>query len=468
MISLNAQVGIGTNTPASSLDIIASDVLAPANTDGILIPRMDEFPLIDPTIAQDGMLVFISGNGAAIRGFYFWNNGATSWDEIGGVSGWLKTGNTDIVNGTNYIGTGASTNVDVAFRRNNAAAGKIGSSSTSIGVGALNNGASTNSTAYGNNALSVSTGNNNVAIGQNALQNSATTAQWNTAVGTGALRGINNAAAQSNTAVGYEAMTGAGNISNCVAIGYHALFQNRANNSTAIGHNALQGNTTQVGNTAIGYTALNNAGGTNNTALGFEAGFNATGSNNTCLGYQSGRFATGGSNNTFVGFQTGNATTGTNNTAIGFGAQVPTTSGNNQIRIGNTSVGYAGVQVAWTITSDKRLKTNTENSLLGLDFIKTVRPVSYFRKNDSSQKTEYGFIAQEVEDALKRHGDYNNGIVSKDDAGMYAVRYNDFIPITIKAIQEQQLLIELLQKTNAELKETNAIILERLEALENK
>jgi len=300
-----------------------------------------------------------------------------------------------------------------------------------------------------------------VAVGQNALLSSVTTAQWNTAVGTGALRGINSPAAQSNTAVGFESMTGTGNISNCVAIGYHALFQNRANNSTAIGYNALQGNTTQFGNTAVGWSAINNSSGSNITALGYEAAFNSTGSNNTCLGYQAGRFVNGGNNNTFVGFQNGNATTGSNNTSIGFQAQVPVAGGSNQVRIGNGAVNYAGVQVGWSITSDYRFKTNTQSSTLGLDFIKTLRPVSYFRNNDKSKKTEYGFIAQEVEAALNMHGDANNGIISKDDAGMYAVRYNDFISISVKAIQEQQVLIEELQKTNAAL-------LKRLEILEEK
>ena len=121
-----------------------------------------------------------------------------------------------------------------------------------------------------------------------------------------------------------------------------------------------------------------------------------------------------------------------------------------------------------TITPDKRFKTKTENSPLGLDFIKTLRPVSYIRKNDESKKTEYGFIAQEVETALKKAGDTNNGIISINDNGMYGVRYNDFISITVKAVQEQQELIEELQKTNAELMKTNAAILKRLEKLEKK
>ncbi len=55
-------------------------------------------------------------------------------------------------------------------------------------------------------------------------------------------------------------------------------------------------------------------------------------------------------------------------------------------------------------TSDRRLKSNILNSNLGLNFITKLRPVSYTRKNDENQKTEYGFIAQEVEELLKESG----------------------------------------------------------------
>jgi hypothetical protein len=173
--------------------------------------------------------------------------------------------------------------------------------------------------------------------------------------------------------------------------------------------------------------------------------------------------------NTAVGLNAGNAiTSGSDNVVIGANAQVPTASGSNQVRIGSTSIVYAGVQSAWTITSDKRWKNSIKDSPLGLDFIQSLRPVSYIRNNDINKKTEYGFIAQELETALINAGDPNNAIISKDDAGMYGVRYNDFISISVKAIQEQQEQIEELKKANEELQKMNAIILKRLEALEKK
>ena len=131
------------------------------------------------------------------------------------------------------------------------------------------------------------------------------------------------------------------------------------------------------------------------------------------------------------------------------------------MRLGNTAITYAATQVAWTITSDRRWKDNIQSSNLGLDFISQLRPVSYSRKNDDSKKTEYGFIAQELEATLTQFGATNNGIISKGDDGMYGVRYNDLLAPMVKAIQE-------LKVENEQLKQQNDMLLIRLKALEEK
>ena len=130
----------------------------------------------------------------------------------------------------------------------------------------------------------------------------------------------------------------------------------------------------------------------------------------------------------------------------------------NQVRIGNTSVTLASVQVAWTTTSDNRWKSNIQKSNLGLEFIKQLNPVFYTRKDvqDNGGKpiimgtttnptTEYGFIAQELKSTLNKFNAKDNGIISKDDAGMLGVRYNDLLAPMVKAIQEQQVMIEELK-----------------------
>ncbi len=76
---LLSQVGINTTSPNASLDIRTVDVSNPSITDGLLIPKMNEFPSADPTIAQDGMIVFATGAGSISKGYYYWNFNTTSW-----------------------------------------------------------------------------------------------------------------------------------------------------------------------------------------------------------------------------------------------------------------------------------------------------------------------------------------------------------------------------------------------------
>ena len=75
-----AQVGINTTNPNSILDIAASNSSSPSNIDGILIPRLSNFPSIaSMTTNQDGMLVFYTGTSFSGKGFYYWNHSSLSW-----------------------------------------------------------------------------------------------------------------------------------------------------------------------------------------------------------------------------------------------------------------------------------------------------------------------------------------------------------------------------------------------------
>ena len=216
--------------------------------------------------------------------------------------------------------------------------------------------------------------------------------------------------------------------------------------NVAIGTNALDSNIISGGNTAVGYDALQATTGDYNTAFGNSSLFSLlAGTSNCAFGY-----------NALTGL-----TSGVNNIGIGTNAVVPSSTGSNQMRLGNTAITYAATQVAWTITSDRRWKDNIQSSNLGLDFISQLRPVSYSRKNDDSKKTEYGFIAQELEATLTQFGATNNGIISKGDDGMYGVRYNDLLAPMVKAIQE-------LKVENEQLKQQNDMLLIRLKALEEK
>ena len=92
---LQAQVGIGTVTPEAQLDIRSSNQALPTNNDGILIPKIDEFPVTIPTAAQDGMMVFATGDGSVDKGFYYWDDALIAWVAVGTGSGgedWYEEG----------------------------------------------------------------------------------------------------------------------------------------------------------------------------------------------------------------------------------------------------------------------------------------------------------------------------------------------------------------------------------------
>ena len=315
----------------------------------------------------------------------------------GSVNAWSLLGSTGTIDGTNFIGS--TDNVPFSIRVNNQKAGRIDPSLFNNFFGYQS----------GN---SNSTGSRNSASGYRALY-SNTSGSVNTANGNSSL---------------YFNTTGSENTAN----GNAALYFNTSGNyNSAFGDYALYSNSIGIMNTASGTSALR---------------LNTTGSNNTANGYNSGSALSTGNNNTMIGNNSGSSVfNGSNNTMIGNNAQ-PTSGGvSNQIRIGDANITSAHIQVAWTISSDLRWKSDIKNTNLGLDFINKLRPVSYYRDKDESKKTEYGFIAQEIEEALTNSGAFNNGIITKNDKGMYGVRYNDFISIMVKAIQEQHQQIENLK-----------------------
>ncbi|WP_445454490.1 beta strand repeat-containing protein [Flavobacterium sp. 25HG05S-40] len=273
---VGAQVGIGTATPAATLDVTA---LNPTGTttgvDGIIIPRVTRERAQSMTGTPTSTMIYVSevvtGTAAGTTvnvtsvGFYFFNGAA--WERLGtGTSnGWTTIGNTGIVDGVNYLGTAALTNVDVAFRRNNLAAGKIGATSTSFGLGALTSGASTNSSAFGNNALAAnSTGAANVAIGTSALATN-TTSSNNTAVG---FSSLNANTAAGNSALGYRALGSNSSGANNTAVGFDAGFAlSSGSNNIMIGANTVAPSATGSDQLNIGNTIYGSIGATKNIGI---------------------------------------------------------------------------------------------------------------------------------------------------------------------------------------------------------
>src|SRR6478609_6315645 len=122
-----SQVGINTTNPQAQLDIKSSNQVTPSNTDGILIPKIDAFPLTNPTALQQGMMVYLTTLYAGKQpGFYYWDNVTVNWISLGGSaasSGWSLTGDAGTNSAVNFIGT--TDDNDLVFKRNNVISGKI-------------------------------------------------------------------------------------------------------------------------------------------------------------------------------------------------------------------------------------------------------------------------------------------------------------------------------------------------------
>jgi trimeric autotransporter adhesin len=374
--------------------------------------------------------------------------------------------------------TTASNNTAVGYQ--SLVANTTGTLNVAIGTGALDANTTANAnTAIGYDALGANTtGTENTSLGYNSGA-AVTTGIQNTLIGSRAGNAITTA--DSNTAVGYSSLSQNTTGNYNVAVGSVALLGNTTGSSnTAMGLSALEQNTTASNGTAIGFRALKlNTTGANNTALGFESLYaNTTASDNTAVGYQALITNTTGERNTAIGKSAGsNLTTGGENIFIGFDAGLTgspggnITSSNRYVLIGDENIQQAHIQVDWTVASDARDKTDFTALDLGLDFVKALAPVTYkwdkrskygdktaedydlnAQTPDGTHKEDWldiGFKAQEVE-ALEIAAGYtkdnNTNLVSShtSDGKQMGLQYSKFVPILVKAIQEQQVLIEAL------------------------
>lgn len=357
MSPIFAQVGINTTTPNAQLEIQSSNQTTPAHTDGLIIPRVDTFPSVNPTFAQQGMMVYLTtAIGTNEIGFYYWDNPSTTWIPIGNNSknAWKTTGNVGTNPTNNFIGT-----IDdnpLSFRLNNTLSGRLEANTTigntSLGFQTLLNNTGTNNTAFGYRSLfNNSNGNENTSIGRSALY-ANTTGGGNVAMGYRAA--YFSATGNENVAIGKESMENdTGSFFN-VAVGYRALRNSiGGNENTAIGVGALELGSISERNTAVGRGAMFNFGtARNNTAIGFRALSNQTftnggthyDSNNTAIGYEAlfsnnPTTVTNGNRNVGIGFQALRAnTTGYGNTALGFQSLVSNTTGFQNIGIGDVAL----------------------------------------------------------------------------------------------------------------------------------
>lgn len=109
---VSAQVGINTNAPAATLDVVASDPGAPAPSDGLLIPRVSALSALSPGALQHSMLVFLTTTqGIRTPGFYYWDDSLPDWVKLSSAleSQWTDGG------GFLYPTAGSTTDVSVGL-----------------------------------------------------------------------------------------------------------------------------------------------------------------------------------------------------------------------------------------------------------------------------------------------------------------------------------------------------------------
>jgi hypothetical protein len=221
-------------------------------------------------------------------------------------------------------------------------------------------------------------------------------------------------------------------------------------------------------------------------AIGYQAGFTGQKFYSVALGYQAG-FTGQGTGSVAIGYRAGYTGQAPYSIAINAG---PTglnpansglyvspirafvqTSPPYTLSYSYSAGGISGDQYEITATSssDQRLKTDISDTQLGLDFINALRPVEFRWKDknigylyDTSgnsptgtnpgTRLHEGFIAQEVKAVLDAKG-VNCGIFMElNDGpdsikGLNALRYDEFIGPIVKAIQEQNKLIQYQQTT---------------------
>lgn len=429
--------------------------------------------------------------------------------------GSLKAGRIDYTLANTFLG-GQSGNAITSGNHNTA----IGHSSLlSNTVGARN-------VAVGESALETNVGGGYAtAVGYQAqyyAYNSATpTNLWNTSVGAFALRGSLTPASNTgffNTAIGAQSMSNNSSGAHCAAVGSSALTSNTTGNfNTATGREALLTNTTGNSNAAFGYQSLySNLSGIRNTGSGEKALYSCTGSDNagfgvstlnntttsnynTAIGSFAGAIRIHGQFNTFLGHSaTASANSFSNSTAVGDNSTV---TASNQVRVGNGTVTSVGAVVGWTTVSDARFKRNIQTNVRGLDFILELNPVTYNldvssidnflgrdfieketgivyteeEKNEIAtsrelkEKTVYsGFLAQDVEAIAKKLGyDFSGIDAPKNENDFYGLRYGDFVVPLVKAVQEQQAIIESQNQKLDQMQAVNLKLLEETASLKS-
>jgi hypothetical protein len=291
--------------------------------------------------------------------------------------------------------------------------GQILTGSSNVGLGTLNLSSllyGYNNVAIGNSALDNLTGItadytqsfNNIGIGTYA-GSGITTGSYNIAIGLQTLRETNDRyvyTGDSNIAIG----SGAGTIDQKIYSGSNSIFIGTVagplesdSEGMAIGFSA------KIGNHAMSIGDHSRAEADYSVAIGYQA--RSTTANRMQLGAELGSYAI---------------------------TSVRNTAADTYFKSFNTS-------------SDARLKKDIQEVVAAGEIVEALRPVVYQKRgslqSEVYDKTEYGFIAQEVREVIPELVVETGG-----EDNLLVMNYNGIIAVLTKALQEQKAEIEALKQ----------------------
>jgi chaperonin cofactor prefoldin len=473
---------------SATLEVAPGPYAAGSPFRGLLLPRMnisDRNQIQNPAI---GLMLYNVDN-KQVEVNVGSPTGPVWGPVVGSGTAWTTSGNSGLVDGTNFLGTGDDAVLN--FRVFNQPAGRIDHKLFNAGFGFFSINPST-------------TGTYNTAIGSYTLRNNSSGIA-NTAVGAGALTA--NLSGTANTGIGHDALIANTSGTENTGAGQNALRSNQDGfSNTAIGADALYNSTSGYDNTGLGGSALfYNTTGYSNTAGGaLSLRYNTTGYNNTALGNYALQNNTNGFLNTSIGFNAGpssgnggihhsisigSAAVSNAIYSIAIGSDVTVNNSNNGLSVAIGSLSSVGANVTNSTVigargvvnssntivlgdanitslrcnvqsisslSDRRVKYNIKENVPGLKFVMRLNPVTYRinkdkvaeitgDRNAKLQKDEIvhsGFIAQDVEKAAKETNYNFEGVRKEENGKYYTLGYTLFVVPLVQAVKELSLELE--------------------------
>ncbi len=445
---LFAQVGVGTTTPNSTLDVRGS-----------LSTNYRAFTTSTAAASTDNMLVFTGTSAATVtlpdaaictgRSYWIKNSSSntslltvatTSSQTIDGLTSWLvdeaNEGIHVISNGTNWyitsqtLPTGSGTNWSQGGN-SVAAIKKIGTINNFDLPVITNNTEKMRVTASGNVAIGAA--NFDVSNPEKLLVNAGSTTS-NTLIGASGTydnflqMNIQNFSNGNNASTDYIATANNGtDNSTYIDMGINSQGYTNSNSNILNGSNTayLYANAADfyLGNGATGRPLIffTNTGATGNVTANGNERMRITGAGNVGI----------------------NATTPAEKLTVG-GNIIP----DGNYNLGTSTYRWNTVYATnGTIsTSDARLKTNIQGLNYGLKEVLALQPVRYNWKEKPTTDNKIGLIAQEVKKIVPEVVVGNEAI---ENLGM---NYAELVPVLINAIKEQQQQIDDLKKEVKNLK----------------